>query len=884
MRAGRGSSKSNTSVAGSVTSSSSAVSRTPAVGDTTGSTHSAGTSNTTTSNPVAGATSPNTAGTTPTSAETAPSSATAGATSSSADGQVTGVTTVPTPVVTTKPAVAESNPVETVAANLINSVFDPFSGTWPTTPSHTPTAWLAAAAARRELSATSVPAQPSSAIKLGVVAASATPSTQTAATSGTATSAAAAANPLISQPATTPDITHQFNVLIYVPLHAFSQQWINSPLGRQVDAFINKAFGSYAIGNGVAGNAAHPDGTAGGWLLGDGGAGWSSNQAGVVGGNGGAAVGFIGTGGVGGNGGAGAAGGIGGAGGTLMGIGGNGGNGGAATGAAAGGAGGAGGAAPGRLFGIGGAGGNGSDGGVGGYGGDGGSAIGVFGSGGRGGDAGNGSTTGPLPALGGAGGNAAFLGSHGSVGNAGTQAGIPSAPSGTAGPGGTVLPISTTGTWLTDSNGKVVLMHGTNQVNISPNLLTPSEAGFSSDDAAFLAANGFNAVRIGIDWSRLEPQPGVYDDTYLASINQTVQMLASHGISSLLDMHQQLGPAWSINTGGLSSANLPFPLGLFFDPAQNHALDNFWANGTASNGVGLENNYAQMMEHVANYFNGDAAVMGIEIMNEPLPGNQTIPTLLGSNFFDAQELTPFYNQVAAAIRAVNPTTTIFYEPNFLATAMIPIRLGTVDASNTVLAFHNYSYIDAGPLGVLPFVNVIEQNAEAYARAHGIPAFMTEFGSSSDQTSIADTMNPANHDLIGWTEWSYSNTGYGGIDGTPEWLVNDPSKPLTGDNVNTATLQTLTRPYPQLIAGTPGSYSFKNGTFQFTYSTNRVDGQGQFASGSQTVISVPAVQYPNGYQVAVIGGHVVSAANAPQLIIASDNGASTISVTVSAAAA
>ncbi|MGC7327648.1 hypothetical protein RA985_22070, partial [Mycobacteroides abscessus subsp. abscessus] len=93
------------------------------------------------------------------------------------------------------------------------------------------------------------------------------------------------------------------------------------------------------------------------------------------------------------------------------------------------------------------------------------------------------------------------------------------------------------------------------------------------------------------------------------------------------------------------------------------------------------------------------------------------------------------------------------------------------------------------LGVLPFVNVIEQNAEAYARAHGIPAFMTEFGSSSDQTSIADTMNPANHDLIGWTEWSYSNTGYGGIDGTPEWLVNDPSKPLTGDNVNTATLQT-----------------------------------------------------------------------------------------------
>jgi endoglycosylceramidase len=783
--------------------------------------------------------------------------------------------------VTAKPVVAVPNVIETVAAKLINGVLDPFTGgNSPTTPSDTPAAWLALAAARRELSATATrshSAQPAATVKLAAVV-STTP------TAGTAVqSAGAAVIPAASSPVAPGDITQQFNRLIYVPLHAFTQQWINSPLGRQVDAFINTALGSYAIGNGVAGSATHHDGTAGGWLLGDGGAGWNSTQAGVAGGNGGAAAGILGTGGSGGHGGAGAAGGIGGAGGTLMGVGGHGGNGGAAaTVDSAGGAGGAGGAAPGRFFGIGGAGGNGSDGGVGGHGGDGGSAVGLLGSGGRGGDAGNGSVVGAgLPALGGAGGNAAFMGTHGSVGKAGTQAGISSTPS----PGtGSLPPLSTTGTWITDSDGKVVLMHGTNQVNISPQLLTPSEAGFSADDAAFLAANGFNAVRLGIDWSRLEPQPGVYDDTYLASINETVQMLASHGIYSLLDMHQQLGPSWSIDTGGVPSAHLPFPLGLFFDPAQNHALDKFWANGTASNGVGLQNNYALMMEHVANYFNGDTSVMGIEIMNEPLPGNQTIPTILGSNFFDAQQLTPFYNQVASAIRAVNPNATIFYEPNFLATAMIPIRLGTVNASNTALSFHNYAYIDAGPLGVLPLVNVIEENARAWARAHGVPAFMTEFGSSSNQKSIIDTVNPANHDLIGWTEWSYSNTGYGGIDGTPEWLVNDPSKPLTGDNVNTATLQTLTRPYPQLVAGTPGSYSYKNGSFQFTYSTDRADGQGQFAGGSQTVISVPAVQYPNGYQVTVVGGQVVSAPNAPRLVIASDDGASTIKVTVSAVVA
>jgi endoglycosylceramidase len=55
--------------------------------------------------------------------------------------------------------------------------------------------------------------------------------------------------------------------------------------------------------------------------------------------------------------------------------------------------------------------------------------------------------------------------------------------------------------------------------------------------------------------------------------------------------------------------------------------------------------------------------------------------------------------------------------------------------------------------------------------------------------------------------------------------------------------------------------------------------GSFPAGSQTTISVPSVEYPNGYDVVVTGGHVVSAPDAPELVIASDNGASTVSVEV-----
>jgi endoglycosylceramidase len=144
----------------------------------------------------------------------------------------------------------------------------------------------------------------------------------------------------------------------------------------------------------------------------------------------------------------------------------------------------------------------------------------------------------------------------------------------------------------------------------------------------------------------------------------------------------------------------------------------------------------------------------------------------------------------------------------------------------------------------------------------------------------DIEQPADQNAIGWMEWSYSDTTYGGVDRTTEWLVKDPSQQLVGDNVNAANLQTLSRPYAQVIAGTPGAFSFADGTFQFSYSTERADGAGAFAAGSETVISVPASQYPNGYQVNIVGGHVVSAPNAPQLVIASDGGASTVTVTVS----
>ncbi|MUL50025.1 cellulase family glycosylhydrolase [Mycobacterium sp. CBMA293] len=728
------------------------------------------------------------------------------------------------------------------------------------------------------------------------------PATASAVTPAVTTSshatAAAAALPTVtqSQPAA-PSLPNNpagwFQSLIYNPLHAGVEGWINSPLGQGVDGAINRLAGTYVIGNGRTGTVGAPNGTAGGWLFGDGGAGWNSTQAGFSGGNGGAA-GLVGNGGPGGSGGAGASGGIGGAGGFLMGIGGRGGTGGALPGGT-GGAGGQGGNGAGLLFGAGGGGGQGGDGADGGRGGNGGSGTFLLGIGGAGGDAGNsgvsGSSTG-LPALGGAGGNAGLLGNHGAVGKSGTGAALVQ-----TGANGSMLSVTSTGVWLTNSDGQVVLLHGFNEVyKLAP--YEPSASGFSADDAAFLAANGFNVVRLGVIWAGVEPEPGVYNAAYLQSIQQTVNMLAAHGIYTIIDMHQDLysaslggegAPQWATQTAGLPNQSFGFPGSYYLNPAETTAWDNFWNNSNAANGIGLEDNYAKAWETVAAAVAGNNSVIGYDIMNEPFPGTSWLPTLLGSPFYADQQLTPMYNQVAAAIRAVDPNTALFVEPANPAVSEIPailgapVQLGTINDTNVVLAFHDYCAGSATSSICGWLASQQASTANAYGKANNMPVFMDEFGASNAPSDLQAEMNAAANYLMSWSEWAYSGVGDITTSGSTngESVVYNPALPPTGGNVNTTSLQTLAAPYPQAVSGTPLSFSNANGAFTFSYSTAKADGSGNFATGSQSTISVPAVAYPNGYTVTAIGGHVVSAANAPTLVIASDTATGVVQVVVKA---
>ena len=124
-------------------------------------------------------------------------------------------------------------------------------------------------------------------------------------------------------------------------------------------------------------------------------------------------------------------------------------------------------------------------------------------------------------------------------------------------------PLGHSGRWVTDATGRVVLLHGVNMVYKRPPY-HPAAAGFDGPDADFLAANGFNTVRLGLIYAGVEPAPGVYDEAYLDQIAATESLLASRGIFSQLDFHQDLynerfqgegWPDWAVQDDGLP--NMP---------------------------------------------------------------------------------------------------------------------------------------------------------------------------------------------------------------------------------------------------------------------------------------------------------------------------------------
>lgn len=463
-------------------------------------------------------------------------------------------------------------------------------------------------------------------------------------------------------------------------------------------------------------------------------------------------------------------------------------------------------------------------------------------------------------------------------------------------------PLGHAGRWITDASGRVVILHGVNMVyKLRP--YSPDAAGFNADDAAFLRAHGFNSVRLGVLYAGLEPQPGSFDDSYLARIAATVRMLGKHGIYSLLDFHQDLynerfqgegEPAWAVQDNGLpAQPQVGFPGNYLVMPALEAAFDHFWSNSPGPGGVGLQDRYASAWQHVAAYFRTSPYVLGDDLFNEPWPGSQwpTCATPIGCPVFDQTELAPFMHRVITAIHAVDPRVVTYYEPNVFFDFGADTSIGKPGDPQSGMSFHNYCL--AGEFGAsqsglagMPCEAVeqrVFQNADAQSQRTGDALLLTEFGATADLTVIRRVASEADQNMVGWEYWAYC--GCGDPTGSPqtEGIVVNPARPPTGSNVRAQKLAVLDEPYPQAIAGTPRSFGYDplSDVFSLSFLTERASGHGRFPAGSETDVYVAPLHYPKGYAVAVSGAARISPGGASILRLISCPGVATVTVRVSA---
>jgi endoglycosylceramidase len=446
-------------------------------------------------------------------------------------------------------------------------------------------------------------------------------------------------------------------------------------------------------------------------------------------------------------------------------------------------------------------------------------------------------------------------------------------------------PLGHVGRWITDAQGRVVILHGLNMVSKRAPY-TPAADGFGAAAAATLADNGFDVVRLGIIYAAVEPRPGKFDLRYLRSIASTVALLARRGVYSLLDFHQdqmaeEFGgegfPTWSVETDGLPVKKYPFPSGYLDSKALNRAFANFWADKPGPGGVGLQERYAAAWQRVARQFaTGPLArwVLGYDLFNEPWPADGTTDATLAS----------FYAKVVAGIRSVDRRHLIWYEPNVLFDFGTPTKVPPLADGGLGMSFHDYCLGNpkTNPAGCAATERKVVANALAHSRSTRVALMMTEFGATDNYVDLRRVVRIADARQLPWIEWAYCGCGdpTGTVPPSTEALVFDPAKPGTGANVNVAKLKVLAEPYPRLVAGTPRSYAFEPGTrlFQLRYSTTGPGGR-RFGPGSCTAVVVPPVQYPAGYRVTVNGGRVISRPDAGVLEIESTGRARVVTVIV-----
>lgn len=430
-------------------------------------------------------------------------------------------------------------------------------------------------------------------------------------------------------------------------------------------------------------------------------------------------------------------------------------------------------------------------------------------------------------------------------------------------------------------DGRRVIYHGLNLVG--------KDARQTVTDAQIdrMVEYGFNVVRLGFLWSLYEVEPGVFDETYIDSVEDIVNRLGKVGIYSFLDMHQDLHakqycnshgfPEWyswpqnstefqrngkwafphpvasptygpddtySEGYGIISNCDdaMGPPLGwatVYMTQALSNAVQRLYDNDD-----GILDLFGRFWQRGARRFKDNEWVLAYELVNEPWSGDVFgNPTLLVPGVADKKNLAGFYSHLHTAIREIDDETILFYEPS--------------TGGNILDTFH--AGFETGPGG--------EAYNDRQALSYHIycPTIQADVPGQPGNEKIAEWVcEKANHWQLGIRRDDVKRLKTAGI--LSEFGAVDTSDPIhlkyldammdgvdeqlhswtywymtVAEDGSNNEAKTLARSYARVVAGVPLSQSFDSASAHFSLTFRAED----LGVKETEVFFHSAFYYPNG---------------------------------------
>jgi endoglycosylceramidase len=396
--------------------------------------------------------------------------------------------------------------------------------------------------------------------------------------------------------------------------------------------------------------------------------------------------------------------------------------------------------------------------------------------------------------------------------------------------------VSASNCWIRDEDNRVIILHGLNISNAAKRS-NNQISWHTFEDYKKMSNNwGFNCIRLLIFWSAIEPEPGIYNYTYLNLVEERITWAEGFGLYVILDMHQDLfsekfggdgAPYWAVWDDGFNFTLLsPWWLN-YIQPAVCHAFKNFWTEDE------LKSHFINSWVQVAKRFSDKTNVIGYEILNEPFFG-----TFLPWKF-EKIYLKDFYIDVINAIRSVDENHYIFYEPQIMTNAGLKSFIPKINSEKLVYAPHFYQSSVHEGLPYFGFKFFIKRTLfmrNNEAENANVPWFLGEFGVKKDlfggRIYLKNILGMLNSYAVGWTYWAYD------YDSQNEFgIINETA----WENMQ---LDFLVYPYPQKIAGDPinFNYDYKSKIFSLEYYENNS------VFGPSEISILKSRIYPNGFSV------------------------------------